>query len=122
MGRRYYLKFEDGQEIEFDNKLWPVGSHIPLKDSLAYERQFNESPAVFLEPFDDFLKVPTSFWLFFVWRELQRQEPALAGRDYVAFCERLTDFRDLTTYPGTDEPAEEGEGTPDPPGARLRAS
>jgi hypothetical protein len=117
MGRRYYLKFEDGQELEFDNKLWPVNSRIPLKDALAYERQFNESPAVFLQPFDDMREVPVSFWLFFAWRELQRQEPQLAGRDYVAFCERLVDFKDITTYPEAEEPGEGGDGGQDPPGA-----
>jgi hypothetical protein len=72
---------------------------------------------VFLQPFDDMREVPVSFWLFFAWRELQRQQPVLAGRDYVAFCERLVDFRDITTYPEAEEPGEGGGGGQDPPGA-----
>jgi len=117
MGRRWYLKFEDGQEVEVEAKLWPVNTQLPLKDMLAYEREFHESPAVFLRPFEDLRDVPASFYLFFAWRELQRQQLWLAGKDYVAFCERLADFRDLTTYPEADQAAEEGEAAQDPPGA-----
>lgn len=117
MGRRWYLKFEGAEERELDAKLWPINTRIPLKDALAYEREFHQSPAVFLRPFEDLTEVPLSFWLFFAWRELQRQDLRLAGRDYVAFCERLVEFRDLTTYPPDERPAEEGEAAQDPPGA-----
>ena len=122
MGRCWYLKFEDGQELELEAKLWPINTRIPLKDALAYEREFHQSPAVFLRPFEDMLEVPISFWLFFAWRELQRQDLRLAGRDYVAFCERLEEFRDLTTYPPDEQAAEEGEALQDPPGAAQTAS
>src|ERR1700724_3451701 len=122
MGRRWYLRFDDGQEAELDGRLWPVNTQLPLKDMLAYEREFAQSPTVFLKPFDDIQEVPTSFWLFFAWRELQRQDLRLAGRDWVAFCERLVDFKDLTTYPEAEQAAEEGEGTQDPPGVPSTAS
>lgn len=126
MGRCWHLKFDDGQEIEVEGKLWPVNSPLPLKDLLAYEREFHQSPWVFLRPFDNLQEVPASFYLFFAWRELQRQQPRLAGKDWVAFCERLVEFEDRTTYPDaepdTAQAAEEGEGTPDPPGAQQKAS
>jgi hypothetical protein len=117
MGRRWYLKFDGGQELELDARLWPVGTPLPLKDVLAYEREFHASPWVFLRGYEDVQEVPTSFWLYFAWRELQRQDLPRAGRDYVVFCEGLVDFRDLTTYPEADQAAEEGEGSQDPPGA-----
>jgi hypothetical protein len=117
MGRRWYLKFDDGQELELDARLWPTGTPLPLKDVLAYEREFHASPWVFLRSYEDVTEVPMSFWLYFAWRELQRQNLQLAGRDYVAFCEGLEDFRDLTTFPANGQAPKEGEAAQDPPGA-----